>query len=193
VGYRKFIDDVNGVLVIAALLVLAVALLRAGRTSRDITIIRWGVLFFAACALYNNIVRMFPHYYNIEPFSFVVLLACLGLVAARRTLAQERELNNIQNELEIARGIQLSILPGEFPPSVSFRVAARYLPMTSIAGDLYDFLVVDDKRAGILIADVSGHGMPAALIASMVKFAAVAQIANAGSPSDLLKGMNTTL
>jgi phosphoserine phosphatase RsbU/P len=193
VGYRKFIDDVNGVLVIAALLVLAVALLRAGRTARDITVIRWGVLFFTACALYNNIVRMFPHYYNIEPFSFVVLLACLGVVAARRTLAQEQELNNIQNELEIARGIQLSILPGEFPPSVSFRVAARYLPMTSVAGDLYDFLVVDDRRAGILIADVSGHGVPAALIASMVKLAAVAQIANAGSPSDLLKGMNTTL
>ncbi len=192
-GYRTFIDDVNSVLVNSALLVLAVALLRIRRGSRDLTIIRWGVLFFCTCALYNNIVRVFPHYYNIEPFSFVVLLACLGVVAGRRTLAQERQLSNIQKELEIARNIQISILPAEFPASTSFRVAARYLPMTSVAGDFYDYLVADDQRAGILIADVSGHGVPAALIASMVKLAAAAQIENASRPSDLLNGMNTTL
>jgi phosphoserine phosphatase RsbU/P len=105
-------------------------------------------------------------------------------------LAQEQELSNIQKELEIARSIQISILPSEFPASASFRVAGRYLPMTSVAGDFYDFLVADDKQAGILIADVSGHGVPAALIASKVKLAAAAQIANADHPSDLLNGMN---
>jgi sigma-B regulation protein RsbU (phosphoserine phosphatase) len=149
--------------------------------------------FFGACALYNNIARLFPHYYNIEPFSFIVLLACLGIVAGRRSLAQEQELSNILKELEIARSIQVSVLPSEFPPSTSFRVAARYLPMTSVAGDFYDFLLASDHLAGILIADVSGHGVPAALIASMVKLAARAQIANASRPSELLNGMNATL
>ena len=192
-GYKKFIDEVNSFLVIAALLVLVVALLQVRHGDRDVAIIRWGVLFFCACALYNNIVRVFPHYYNIEPFSFMVLLACLGIVAGRRALAQEQELSNIQKELEIARSIQVSILPSDFPTSASFRVTARYLPMTSVAGDFYDFLLADDKRAGILIADVSGHGVPAALIASMVKLAATAQIANATSPSNLLNGMNATL
>ena len=192
-GYKKFIDEVNSFLVIAALLVLVVALLQVRHGDRDVAIIRWGVLFFCACALYNNIVRVFPHYYNIEPFSFMVLLACLGIVAGRRALAQEQELSNIQKELEIARSIQVSILPSDFPTSASFRVTARYLPMTSVAGDFYDFLLADDKRAGILIADVSGHGVPAALIASMVKLAATAQIANATSPANLLNGMNATL
>jgi sigma-B regulation protein RsbU (phosphoserine phosphatase) len=192
-GYRKFVDEVNSFLVIAALLVLLVALLRVRHGDRDVAIIRWGVLFFCVCALYNNIVRVFPHYYNIEPFSFMVLLACLGTVAGRRALAQEQELSNIQKELEIARSIQASILPSDFPASASFRVTARYLPMTSVAGDFYDFLLADDKQAGILIADVSGHGVPAALIASMVKLAAAAQIANATSPSDLLNGINATL
>jgi sigma-B regulation protein RsbU (phosphoserine phosphatase) len=88
---------------------------------------------------------------------------------------------------------QVSILPSEFPASASFRVTARYLPMTSVAGDFYDFLIANDKRAGILIADVSGHGVPAALIASMVKLAAAAQIANVSNPSELLNGMNITL
>jgi sigma-B regulation protein RsbU (phosphoserine phosphatase) len=193
VGYNKFIDDANGFLVIGALFVLIFAVLRVKKGNRDAATIRWGVLFFGACALYNNIARLFPHYYNIEPFSFIVLLACLGIVAGRRSLAQEQDLNNVQKELEIARSIQVSILPSEFPASASFNVTARYLPMTSVAGDFYDFLIVNDKRAGILIADVSGHGVPAALIASMVKLAAAAQIANVSNPSDLLNGMNATL
>jgi sigma-B regulation protein RsbU (phosphoserine phosphatase) len=192
-GYNLYIDRVNNVAVLAALLVLAVALLRVKNGDREVSIIRWGVLFFCACALYNNIVRVFPHYFNIEPFAFMVLLACLGTVAGRRALAQELELSNIQSELEIARSIQLSILPSAFPNSASFRVAARYLPMTSVAGDFYDFLLANDKQAGILIADVSGHGVPAALIASMIKLAAAAQIANTTNPAKLLSGINATL
>ncbi len=191
--YTQLIDQLNNLLVVVALLVLLVALLRVKHRDRDVAIVRWGVLFFCACALYNNIVRNFPHYYNIEPFSFVILLACLGMVAGRRALAQEQELSNIQKELQIARNIQISILPSEFPDSASFRVAARYVPMTSVAGDFYDFLLANDKQAGILVADVSGHGVPAALIASMVKLAATAQIANATNPSDFLNGVNTIL
>jgi sigma-B regulation protein RsbU (phosphoserine phosphatase) len=65
--------------------------------------------------------------------------------------------------------------------------------MTSVAGDLYDFLVADDDHAGLLIADVSGHGVPAALIASMVKMAAMAQPALVADPASLLAGMNAAL
>ena len=65
--------------------------------------------------------------------------------------------------------------------------------MTSVAGDFYDFVVADDKQAGLLIADVSGHGVPAALIASMVKLAATSQRAQAADPSSFLSGMNSAL
>jgi sigma-B regulation protein RsbU (phosphoserine phosphatase) len=108
-------------------------------------------------------------------------------------LEREQQLNDIRKELEVARRIQLSILPGKFPDSASFRVAARYVPMTSVAGDFYDFIVADERQAGLLIADVSGHGVPAALIASMVKLAANAQRASAADPSGLLSGMNAAL
>lgn len=65
--------------------------------------------------------------------------------------------------------------------------------MSSVAGDFYDFLIVDQQRLGILVADVSGHGVPAALIASMVKIAIAAQLPHAYSPQSVLAGMNQTL
>jgi sigma-B regulation protein RsbU (phosphoserine phosphatase) len=114
-------------------------------------------------------------------------------VAARRTLERDQQLGEIQKELEVARNIQLSILPSQFPASTPFEVAAKYVPMTSVAGDFYDFLAADSSSAGLLIADVSGHGIPAALIASMVKMAATLQRPNASHPAQLLAGMNAAL
>ena len=109
------------------------------------------------------------HFLNVEPWGFAFFLATLGYVAAKRSLARDHQFSEIQKELEIARRIQTDILPSAYPASDHFQVAARYVPMTSVAGDFYDFLIADQKHAGLLIADVSGHGVPAALIASMVK------------------------
>jgi serine phosphatase RsbU (regulator of sigma subunit) len=65
--------------------------------------------------------------------------------------------------------------------------------MTAVAGDFYDFIPVDEKHLGILVADVSGHGMPSALIASMLKIALAAQVPNAADPAKVLLGLNQAL
>jgi sigma-B regulation protein RsbU (phosphoserine phosphatase) len=193
IGPNDVVRIINNSIVIAALLVVSIALVRLGHGSRDIALIRSGLFFFIICAIYDNVTGIFGYYYNIEPFSFAVLLACLGIAAGRHTLAKEQQLTMIQKELEIAKQIQLSILPSTFPTSGSFRIAARYLPMTSVAGDFFDFSVKGEHEASLLIADVSGHGVPAALIASMVKLAASTQSANADRPADVLLGMNSIL
>jgi serine phosphatase RsbU (regulator of sigma subunit) len=72
-------------------------------------------------------------------------------------------------------------------------IAARYLPMTSVACDFYDFIPIDEHRVGILVADVSGHGMPAALISSMLKIALDGQTACATDPARVLSGLNHAL
>jgi sigma-B regulation protein RsbU (phosphoserine phosphatase) len=193
IGPNDLIRIINNSIVIAALIVLSIDLVRVGHGSRDIVLIRSGLFFFIVCALYDNVTGIFGHYYNIEPFSFTVLLAGLGIAAGRHALANEQQLTMIQKELDIAQQIQLSILPSTFPTSGSFRIAARYLPMTSVAGDFFDFAVKGEHEASLLIADVSGHGVPAALIASMVKLAASTQSANADRPADVLLGMNSIL
>ena len=133
--------------------------------------------------------------YIHKPFSPAVVKARvqthLVLRGIREQLAQQ--LLTIQKELETARQIQMSILPSEIPKIDGLDIAARYVPMTSVAGDFYDFIVVDERHIGILVADVSGHGMPAALIASMLKIALAGQAAHAATPAQVLLGLNQAL
>jgi serine phosphatase RsbU (regulator of sigma subunit) len=133
--------------------------------------------------------------YIHKPFSPAVVKARvqthLALRGIRKQLAQQ--LLAIQKELETARLIQQSILPESVPQTAGLDIAARYVPMTAVAGDFYDFIAIDCKRVGILVADVSGHGMPAALIASMLKIALAAQADHAADPARVLQGLNQAL
>jgi sigma-B regulation protein RsbU (phosphoserine phosphatase) len=133
--------------------------------------------------------------YIHKPFSPAVVKARVQTHLVLRGIREQlaRQLLTIQKELETARQIQMSILPYEIPKIVGLDIAARYVPMTSVAGDFYDFIVVDEKHIGILVADVSGHGMPAALIASMLKIALAAQAAHAADPARVLLGLNQAL
>jgi len=110
---------------------------------------------------------------------------------AHEALAQQ--LLAINQELEMARQIQLAILPSETPRIQGLDIAARYIPMSAVAGDFYDFIVIDDKHVGILIADVTGHGLPSALVASMLQSALAAQSMHASDPAYVLSGLNRAL
>jgi sigma-B regulation protein RsbU (phosphoserine phosphatase) len=107
--------------------------------------------------------------------------------------ANERRLLAIENELAIAREIQTSILPSCVPQIDNLSISAAYRPMTAVAGDFYEFIPVDRKRVGFLVADVSGHGVPAALIASMIKVAMQSVEPCAHDPQAVLRGLNHVL
>jgi phosphoserine phosphatase RsbU/P len=192
VGQVQILYTINNVLVIAALPWILVRTFLMGKQDHDFVVLRRGLFVFVVLVVWDNVLGALFHL-TLEPYGFAVFLCCLGYVAARRTLEQEKALREIQNELEIARSIQMSIFPRQFPASTEFRVAAKYVPMTSVAGDFYDFLAIDASHAGLLIADVSGHGVPAALIASMVKMSATSQRVHADRPAKLLAGMNAAL
>lgn len=187
----------NNVLAIA-LIGLALALgFRPGLPrSRDLRTLRIGLASVSAAALVDNLRGLgligWPRS-EVEPLGATVLIACLGLLVAHRTLEGAQRLLALDKELGIARRIQSSILPRSMPAIAGLAVAARYEPMTAVAGDFYDFLEMGERRLGVLIADVSGHGVPAALIASMVKVAIAAQRPRGDRPAEVLTGMNETL
>ena len=133
--------------------------------------------------------------YIHKPFSEAVVKARVRThLMLREAHAQiARQLVAINMELEMARQIQLSILPRDTPKIQGLEIVARYLPMTSVAGDFYDFIMVDEKHVGILVADVSGHGLPSALIASMLQVALTAQAGHASDPARVLSGLNQAL
>jgi phosphoserine phosphatase RsbU/P len=199
-GDSPLYEKINSIAVISASAFFLIRFMASGSAksiapeTEDFSVIRWGLLVFVALVVWQNSAQFFHTSLPLlEPFGFAAFLSTLAYVVARNTLRRDRQLKEIQKELEVARRIQLSILPSEFPSSTNFRVAARYIPMTAVAGDFYDYIIADDQQVGLLIADVSGHGVPAALIASMVKLAAASQRAVAADPCRFLSGMNSAL
>jgi serine phosphatase RsbU (regulator of sigma subunit) len=65
--------------------------------------------------------------------------------------------------------------------------------MTAVAGDFYEFITVDQNRVGCLVADVCGHGVPAAIIASMIKVAVQTVVGCAHDPGAVMRGLNRVL
>lgn len=130
---------------------------------------------------------------RFEPYGFLALVVCLGYVTAQRVIADERRLLSFSDEMRAARKIQQALLPQQTPSLENIHVAVRYAPMTEVAGDLYAFPTVRREGIGVLIADVEGHGVPAALVASMVKVAVSTQDGGKCSPATMITALNTTL
>jgi sigma-B regulation protein RsbU (phosphoserine phosphatase) len=110
---------------------------------------------------------------------------------------QNKELTSfqqkVQEEMELAAALQMGLLPkipGEAPGS---RYTHRYLPAAGIGGDIYAILPLPDGCTAMMIADVSGHGVTAALISAMVKTSFENQVRLGGEPLTWAYGMNQDL
>src|SRR5262245_2089072 len=181
------------VLVLVAMVVTLANLFAPGRErAPDLRLLRTSFFVFGVFVLLENLrgMRLLPWPANLEPLGFLLFVGGLGTIAARRVFGAQERLAAIQQELETARRIQSSILPEATPRIAGLSLAARYVPASEVAGDFYYFLPAEGRRVGILIADVSGHGVPAALVASMLKVAAAAQASHAESPTKILSGIN---
>ncbi|MFQ5863890.1 MAG: PP2C family protein-serine/threonine phosphatase [bacterium] len=109
----------------------------------------------------------------------------------RETLSQRNDL--LREELTLARQVQESMLPQELPKTNGFSFTAKYLPALEIGGDFYDVLKVDHHRVAVLIADVTGHGIQAALSTILLKSAFSTFLNREASPGEILKSMNAIL
>jgi phosphoserine phosphatase RsbU/P len=113
-------------------------------------------------------------------------LELLSAFAAQAAVAVERarfaadvlERRRLEKELAIAREIQQSFLPSSAPVVQGFDLAGTTLTHDQVGGDYYDFIPVSDTRMGLAIADVSGKGIPAALIMAGFRMGLLAEIRN---------------
>jgi sigma-B regulation protein RsbU (phosphoserine phosphatase) len=183
----------NNLLVICLLVALAVPNVVPALGRKYLVVQSWvsgvGTLILALAVIHENLRTFFPlrEYPFFEPVALALFVLSQGWIAAQKTFADQRRLLSIENELAIAREIQNSILPSGVPQLSRLTVSAAYSPMTAVAGDFYWFIAVDPNRAGFLVADVSGHGVPAALIASMIKAAMRSVVPCADDPSAVMR------
>lgn len=144
-----------------------------------------GIAASAFSAGVNDLIR--------RPFEKAEVLARVKNVLLQREASLAREnYRALNRELEIARSIQELIIPTSKPKNNLYKIEAICMPARSIGGDFYDF-IEDEDSVAILIADVAGHGIPAALYASMLKIAFHNLREQAKFPERLLKELNDVM
>lgn len=101
--------------------------------------------------------------------------------------------SEVEEELETAQRIQEGLLPKELPEMVNLKSAAIYIPTGKVGGDLYDIIITPRQKIAILIFDVSGHGIPAALIGAMAKMLFAHYLEKTDSPAEVFRQVNKQL
>lgn len=113
------------------------------------------------------------------------------LTAANEALNAKDQL--IQMELDFAADIQKGIIPTQIDEWNGLRFYGYYRPMEKVSGDYYDVFPTQGNRLGVLMADVSGHGVPAALITTMAKVAFARSASTTSSPAKTFEEVNNQL
>lgn len=112
---------------------------------------------------------------------------------AEKNAALEAAQAQLNAELQVARALQLAILPAAFPATPGCQGAARMIPATTMGGDFYDYIELADGRIGLVIADVSGHGVPAAFFMAVARTNLREVAARHADPGECLSQTNDIL
>ncbi|GEM_PF-2945704 len=103
------------------------------------------------------------------------------------------QLKYVEDELNLASAIQHSLLPEQLPINTAFTVEVLYKPVAEIGGDYYDLLPPSPSSLALFIADVSGHGIPAALVVSMLKMSFSRYGRTLNKPDIFMRRINTEI
>jgi sigma-B regulation protein RsbU (phosphoserine phosphatase) len=120
------------------------------------------------------------------------------LKEAESALEAERErlsaaMEELQEELNIASGILRMMLPDCARPFPGFSVAVHFRPCQVVGGDFYDIIPIDASHTALLIVDILGHGVPAALVTALVKVSFANQARVTNRPNEILQAINRTI
>jgi phosphoserine phosphatase RsbU/P len=126
---------------------------------------------------------------DLELLSAIASSAAIAIENARLyQVAVEK--GRMERELQVARQVQASLLPSETPQIPGWGFAAWWRPAREVAGDYYDFVPLDGGQLGLVIADVSDKGMPAALFMGLTRSIIRASVGHAPSPAAAIAHAN---
>ncbi len=108
-------------------------------------------------------------------------------------IEEVKDAERVKREIEIAQQIQMGLLPAVPPDVPGIELAGRCLPAMQVGGDYYDFFLSPDNRLGLVIADVSGHNVGAALMMAAARSTLRSEVLTRCSPSQILENTNLVL
>jgi len=130
---------------------------------------------------------------HVRTLTTLAAQIAIAIENARLYERVEREERRMERELAMARQVQRSLLPPSHPELENVEIAARFVPASTIGGDLYDFLEYSLGRQGIALGDVSGKGAPAALYAALASGIMRSTSGAEPSPAEMLAAVNASL
>jgi phosphoserine phosphatase RsbU/P len=109
--------------------------------------------------------------YSNDDLEVLMLLASQVAIIIEKVMLHEQliEKQRLETQLEVARQVQLELLPARDPQLEGFDISAYNFPTEEVSGDYYDWVRIYDDQIGIVIADVSGKGVPAALLMAFLR------------------------
>ena len=136
-----------------------------------------------------------PNAYTHDDLELLEAFASLAAISLERARQHEEilEKRRLEEELSIAKRIQKTFLPQKRPQLPGFDISGINIPSEEVGGDYYDFISITDSQIGIVIADVSGKGIPAALIMASVRAGLIAEIRNNYAIRSIMAKVNNLL
>ncbi|MCW7528674.1 serine/threonine-protein phosphatase [Leptospira sp. 2 VSF20] len=157
-------------------------------SGKNIYLTQYGFLILM---ILSGVAISYRHAKNEKELS--ILTKDLEIRVRERTLELREKNQDLEQDLFFASQLQSYLLPKEHPNINGIRIHTTYLPMQQVGGDLYDWVELDKNRLLLLIADVAGHGVPAAFVSSMVKVQFRESTKKINSPKEVLEHMNQAL
>jgi serine phosphatase RsbU (regulator of sigma subunit) len=184
----RFVTSVVIACIIALVAAMGVSFLLSSLVTRpvrrlvqDMRVVSRGNLDHKAFGYKNDEVGLLAQTFN---------MMTRGLKEAQQKEFQRRALTR---ELEIAKSIQTSLLPSSVPKLTGFEIHAVYRPAKEVGGDYYDFIPIDERHWGVMMADVSGKGIPGSMVMTMVRSLIRYEARGNNSPADTLRKTNTII
>ena len=191
----SFMDASGTLVVVYRVILLGNIVTRSLETRREDIYVLYGIGVVLVCTVHDVLATAGVLSWTLEarPIGIVAVMVALACSILLRARADDRQLGTLSAQLSTAREIQKSLLPPKSMHPAMCPHAIRYIPMDAVGGDLYDFIRIDADRFAVLVADVAGHGIPAALLSTMLKTAAAAQSHVGGQPGRVVREINRRL